>query len=305
MELAKTVTRMTHPPMLTVRRYQDANTFLNETRQELEVSELEHSFPLWAASVLAQGALGNSYCGAVFNGSKLVYALVAFDEGMAFTTLILDETVEPREAVKMLVDDVCSAPVVIKRIQGDSNLVFAKEAWNGQLDLHFKLWVYVFLREDISQLNNKNDDTFFLRQVTPIELPMLMEWTITFYQDCGLRNVFNEEENYSTCAQQIQQGNAYFWCHRDKGPVSMIWKRRPMSQGCSIGYVFTPSTYRGRGYGGNMVAAFTRMLLQDYSYTTLSVDGKRHPHDNMYTRVGYRLVREVDEYVVTNKKQSI
>ncbi|KAI8144556.1 hypothetical protein BJV82DRAFT_71372 [Fennellomyces sp. T-0311] len=286
--------------MLFLRRYQDANTFLAETRQELEVYEVEHSFPIWAASVLARDTLKNSYCGAVFNGSKLVFATVAFDQGNAFTTVLMDKTVEAREAIKMLVDDIYLAPVVVRKILGESNLTFVKEAWHGQIDLNSKVWSYIFTRDDLPPLSNKEDGTFFLRQTTTVELPLLIQWTAAFTNDSGLVNTYDEDGYYFLCAQEIQEGNAYFWCHPGKGPVAMIWKRRPLNRGCSIGYVYTPPIHRGRGYGGAMVLAFTSLLLEEFTYTTLLVDAKQDPKDNMYTRVGYRLVGERYEYRVSN-----
>jgi predicted GNAT family acetyltransferase len=73
-------------------------------------------------------------------------------------------------------------------------------------------------------------------------------------------------------------------------PVSMFWKRQPLRNGCSISFVYTPNTERGKGYASACVAMCTELFLKEYSFVTLFVVRQQDSNKNLYTSIGYQLV---------------
>ncbi|KAI9250549.1 hypothetical protein BDA99DRAFT_522811 [Phascolomyces articulosus] len=312
---------------LSVRRYQDAQTFVTETLEQLEKNELDHTFLIWAATKLAaQETLGNAYCGAVWkkndDGEELMFALVSFDNDMAFPSLFFtkDEQ-EQQDAVRMLVDDLIQAPTTVKIIQGydPSSLYSVKEAWESlspSTELttsNDPFWSYV--SPPVEELAASKavafgkEQGFTLRQATFIELPLVVEWTVAFIE--FYKNLIKPDKEsgnfrdavHFQCADELCQGNVYVWCHREGYPVGMIWRRRPMKYGSSVGYVYTPPEYRGRGYGSAMVAIFSLQELQTFQYLNLLVVPNRDPNDNLYARLGYRLTNTSIQYHISTCQQ--
>ena len=317
---------------LSVQRYQDAGTFLKETRQQLDLYELEHIYLLWSALKLEKQGLGNSYCGAVWkhnNGDQeqkeLVFAIVALNNDTVYPTLFFtQDEQECNLATQLLAEDFFAAPIKANVIRGyDPSLKMVKDAWekvalsqSPPLDLSFVTTYPLCLsytsptEEEIRSSKafvSVQGQGYLLRRATTLEFPLLLAWTRAFLIHYGFlqdentpepENIFDLPSDYDfiELTSEFHLGSVYVWCTPDGLPVSMIWRRRPLATGCSIGYVYTPKEFRGRGYASSMVAAFTLELLKTYKYVSLMVDARQDVKENLYARVGYQYTGTMIRY---------
>jgi predicted GNAT family acetyltransferase len=84
----------------------------------------------------------------------------------------------------------------------------------------------------------------------------------------------------------------------DGVPVNMAWKRRPLTKGISVAYVYTPKEHRSKGYAATCVALLTEELLKSYEYVNLFALGSQNPEKNLYTTIGYQWCGEAGRLVV-------
>ncbi|KAG2219275.1 hypothetical protein INT45_000051 [Circinella minor] len=319
--------------MLSVIRYQDPNTFLNEIKKtfEGEENELNHMLFLWAVIRLTKEQKlinDHSYCGAVWrigendkNKKSLVFAMVMREhDSLRFTSLFTEEIeTEGRKSITLLMNDIQTVSLtnknMITSIEGkDSIIQLVREIWDQQqfkynnnnkrpqqvtfdLNSSFHTWCYTVRRDDVDALSKKSiqkqQEGYFLRQATIIELPLLIDWLTDYfhhYKDYlsskHLAQIIDQLV-FTKITTELPLGNIYFYCDPNDLPVSMIWKFIPLEIGTSLGYVYTPSEKRNKGLGSAMVGAFSLKLLEIYKYINITVDGKQDPDDNMYTRLGY------------------
>jgi predicted GNAT family acetyltransferase len=87
----------------------------------------------------------------------------------------------------------------------------------------------------------------------------------------------------------------YFW--DDGRPVAMCASPGGAPSGARISLVYTPPDLRRRGYATAAVSALTRRLLFGGSrYCCLYTDLANPTSNNVYRRIGYRPVCDIDEY---------
>jgi len=79
-------------------------------------------------------------------------------------------------------------------------------------------------------------------------------------------------------------------------PVSMAASTRPTASGVSIGLVYTPPPFRGRGYASGCVAELSRRLLSSGKrFCTLFTDLSNPTSNRLYQRIGYQAVADFHE----------
>lgn len=78
-----------------------------------------------------------------------------------------------------------------------------------------------------------------------------------------------------------------------KGAVVSMATRRPIVAGCArVGPVYTPSRWRGKGYGSAVTAAATRDVLDDGGLPVLFTDLANQTSNDIYQRLGYYPVED-------------
>jgi len=82
------------------------------------------------------------------------------------------------------------------------------------------------------------------------------------------------------------------WTDRGE-PVSMAAATRPTPSGVSIGLVYTPPPFRGRGYASGCVGELSRRLLASGKrFCTLFTDLSNPTSNRLYQRIGYHPVAD-------------
>ncbi|MFN8483888.1 MAG: GNAT family N-acetyltransferase [Anaerolineae bacterium] len=94
---------------------------------------------------------------------------------------------------------------------------------------------------------------------------------------------------------KIAAGDIALW--DDGGPVALVGRTRPLRHGITIAPVYTPPSFRNRGYATACTATFTQALLDSgYAFCTLFTNLANPTANSIYQRIGYRPVAYFDEY---------
>jgi uncharacterized protein len=130
-----------------------------------------------------------------------------------------------------------------------------------------------------------NPPAGFLRPATLADLETLIPWRAEF-----TRESLHEEppdDLREMLTHLIQTGGIVIW--EDGGPVSTAAKTRPTPHGASVGAVYTPPAFRGRGYASACVAALSQQILDSgKDYCTLFTDLDYPTSNSIYQKIGYR-----------------
>ncbi len=132
----------------------------------------------------------------------------------------------------------------------------------------------------------------YLRQAIECDRDFLVQWNHDFMME-----VFGtlEEDPEKTTEHQIHRGVAYLW--QDQVPVSLACGRPSTPNGVTIGPVYTPPEYRGKGYATACVAALSQHLLeQGYRSCFLFTDLANPTSNHIYQMIGYQPVTDWRDY---------
>ncbi len=135
-----------------------------------------------------------------------------------------------------------------------------------------------------------------LRRTTEEDLDLLAEWLVAFAWESDGRRM-DPRHAREVAVRRLHGGaeGTHLW--EDGGPVSMASYSGPTPNGIRIGRVYTPPGYRGRGYARACVAALSQFLLDSgYKYCFLFADLSNPTSNRLYQSIGYRPIRDADEY---------
>ena len=131
-----------------------------------------------------------------------------------------------------------------------------------------------------------------LRLAGDTDLTLVHRWGESFAAELGSAFRTTSERR----AGFIRDGLLYLW--EDRVPVCMAVTLGHTARGVRIGYVYTPSEARRRGYASALVAAVSqRMLDSGRSFCVLYTDLTNPTSNAIYRRVGYRPVLDVTDMV--------
>lgn len=275
-----------------VRRHQSADAFLTRAATWLLESEAEHNLLLGLTAQLREDDHGFEtpiYLATVESAERV--------EGCAFRTppFKLGVTRVPLEAVPALVEDVADVFTSLPAVLGPPDVAERFAAlWSERSGVGFRLK----MRQRIFSLERLKTPARvapgMLRVAGSADLPLVVRWAEAFEREAG---VFSGKVE-ALITRLVSRGAVYLWRHDDI--CCMAAAMAPTPNGVRIGFVYTPSELRGRGYATACTAATTKRLLDEgrrfcFLYTDLD-----NPTSNaIYERLGYRAVCDVVDYDLT------
>jgi predicted GNAT family acetyltransferase len=132
-----------------------------------------------------------------------------------------------------------------------------------------------------------------LRLATEADLELVAEWRYGFHSD--IFGKADRKEERHAAERAIQDGNVYLY--QDRVPVSMAMTTRPTKSGISIGLVYTPPKWRGRGYATACVTELSRLLFDTgWQFCALFANLSNAPANRVYQKIGYEQVCDYDQY---------
>jgi len=71
----------------------------------------------------------------------------------------------------------------------------------------------------------------------------------------------------------------------------MVFRERPHQKGFSIGYVYTPTNFRNKGYAKNLVHAVCQQSIESgFKYSALFADEKNSVSNHIYVSIGFNKI---------------
>ena len=122
-------------------------------------------------------------------------------------------------------------------------------------------------------------------------LDVYAEWLQKFCEDIG-----EPSEDFEACKsgqrQRIEAGDLYCMTIAAQ-PVAMTVAGRRLPHGRTLGQVYTPPRYRGKGYASELVARLSAHLLgSGFDYCALFTQMSNPTSNRIYQRMGYVWVDE-------------
>jgi uncharacterized protein len=277
--------------------YQQASDFLARAQAELERNEVLNGLPLGIALRLQKSPerfKSIPYLATVEDEGKLVMvALMTPPFRLLVTSNQLDAF---SEAPELLIHNLREHGWPVSGVMGPSPLadLFA-QTWTsltGEV-AHLRTHERLF---ELTQVIPPRPGPGFLRVATPDETELVARWIKAFDAE-ALHTITSDEEVLNWSRASIGNGEAYLWVLEDGTVVSLVCTTRPVLHVISIAPVYTPPELRGHGYASRAVAALSQRLLDSgWERCSLFTDLSNPTSNSIYQKVGYRAVRDFNEY---------
>ena len=135
-----------------------------------------------------------------------------------------------------------------------------------------------------------------MRPAAQDEVDLLAEWQQEFY-----REAWTGDRAWDSCRRSVTQAiksqRVYVW---DAGEtVSVLLWAGETPNGARINQVYTPVQHRGHGYGSNLTAAVTQLLLdRGKQFMVLFTDAANATTNRIYQEIGYRPTSDWEEWML-------
>lgn len=275
-----------------IRTYGDAEAFLSDTQEVLELTEAANSLILGVSGRLArhpEQIEAAPYLGAVEDENGLVLAAMMTPP---HNLVVVGHQGDLQTAAGMLVGDLTVGRWVVPGVLGPGEVAQeVARSWTkttgGQHRIRNRLRVY-----ELRQVINRTPARGRLRMATESDVALVSQWRRAFQVE--IHETANVEDIRRTTGSQIEQGNVFLW--EDGRPVSMAGKTRPTRRGISIGPVYTPPEFRRRGYAEACVGELSRLLLwEGWEFCALFAEIANPTANRLYLRIGYHPVCDYDQ----------
>jgi uncharacterized protein len=277
---------------LQIVRHPDVDAFAARATPWLLQAEAEHNLVLGIMEQLKahRSIPGEPYLVTVEENHSVV--------GCAFRTppYKLGLTRMPHGAIAALVNDVADVFQQIPAVLGPSAQARAfAEAWalckGSEVRLGMRQRIYALERV----VPPEQPAPGALRLATRRDYDLLVSWLHSFGKETsvGMVNVESFMENH------IANKTAFVW--EDGGsPVTSALYSGKTPHGVRIGFVYTPESFRRRGYASACVAAVSQRALDSGNrFCCLYTDLSNPTSNDIYQRVGYLPICDVVDYEIS------
>ncbi len=268
-------------------RFDEVSGFVHAAGAFLEAREAEHCLLLGTASILAATPArypGPNYLATVRGDGTVVAAAVRTPPFGLFLSEI-----DRVGALDLLLDDL--GTVDLPSVLGPAEYV---GAFARRLADRLRLAAVLESSQRIfrtTAIRRPPPARGGLRQAGPADRDLLVEWFTAFEREAlgeddpsGVGDVVDE---------RLERGWIHLW--DDDGPVSFVAIGGLTPHGVLLEGGYTPPALRGRGYGGNTVAALSRALLDGgRRHVFLFTDLDNPTSNRVYSALGYEPVRDVE-----------
>jgi GNAT superfamily N-acetyltransferase len=122
------------------------------------------------------------------------------------------------------------------------------------------------------------------------DVALIRQWARGFHEDCFGEG--NHERIMRSADEKVENGTLYLWV--DGVPRSMAARTRPTPHGEAVGYVYTPSSQRRKGYASAVVACLSQQILDDgKQFCTLYTNLANPTSNHIYQQIGYTAIADV------------
>jgi predicted GNAT family acetyltransferase len=112
---------------------------------------------------------------------------------------------------------------------------------------------------------------------------LLRQWYQAFTQEAYPHGADNDD----AVDAALDTFGCWLWVDPNGVVVSLATRRPIVAGSARVGPVYTPSRWRGHGYGSSVTAAATRDVLDDGGVPVLFTDLSNPTSNDIYRRLGY------------------
>jgi predicted GNAT family acetyltransferase len=276
-----------------VTTYESASDFLKHAQKWLEAEEVTNSLMLGIALRLQSEPtmVKERPC------LKLVEAergpVLALVMTPPYNAVLSGKLQEAREAIPLLVDNLQQEAWPVPGVKGPKALAdVISRYWVDRVGGSFRIKRNQRLHALRNVLIPRNERGA-LRMAEERDLETVVLWNKAFLKEA--LDIKKSDRNREFIGPLIDNGSVYLW--GDGRPLSMAMKTRPIRNGISIGFVYTPPALRRQGYATACVAELSRELLASgWEFCALFTDLANPTSNHIYHEIGYRPVADFDEY---------
>ena len=150
----------------------------------------------------------------------------------------------------------------------------------------------IFVINEVKQFT-KLESNIELAKASDVDY--LKDWMFDFLE------VAKENPTYEHAKHKVEElissKSLYLLRYKDE-IVSMAASTRPLMNGVSVSFVYTPNRFRNHGFASKCVELLTEKLLKSYDYCTLYTDLSNPTSNSIYQKIGYRPVGDSAVYVI-------
>ncbi|MGI6611831.1 MAG: GNAT family N-acetyltransferase [Limnochordia bacterium] len=284
-----------------LRRFTDPGLFLEHCSACLATHEAENNLPLGILANLLAGQYKEfpPYMAAVECDRSIVQVLLRTPPHPLLISY--RDTPPSDEVVRLVVED-------LRREYGDE-----LAGMTGDKDVvssYVKAWEHTSARQArlrtamrvyrASQIRPIMGVLGIMRPITEADGELVVEWLLAFNREThneepARDRVYATFERYLS-ADRAQRG-LVLW-EVGGAPVSMAGYSGPTPHGIRVGPVYTPPSYRRRGYASACVGALSQHLLAGgRAFCFLFADLRNPTSNHIYQELGYTPVSDVDSYL--------
>lgn len=262
--------------------------FLSKVEPLLLQREAENNLPL---GVLERFVLGREegpcYTLRITKGEKTEYMALRTPPHLWILPSVRgDATPYIKAAARHLYNQECEVPGVI----GDekSTAAFVEE-WTQLTSVIPRVHVQQGVHR-LDELNDIPQSSGKLQGADMSHHSMVVEWMIQYGKETDEPLVV--ERAAELTESLIRDQRLFLWLV-DGIPVSMAGRARTTKNGATINAVFTPDSFKKRGYATQAVWHLTKNLLQQgYTFCSLYTDLANPTSNSIYKKIGYKKISD-------------
>jgi predicted GNAT family acetyltransferase len=268
--------------------YPAAALFLEAVGPALAEHEAEHHLVLGVAEAAAAGRAPNAdlFAASVHDADGLVLAALMTRER---PLLLASDRADVTSASALLWDALCAHHLEPRHVIGAAGQVeHAVAEWTTSSGREPRLAMRQRAYK-LTAVERVPSTSGTLRVATSGDLELVAEWIADF--EAEALAAVAPQSTKASAERRIAAGEIHLWC--DPEPRTMAASARPTRRAIAVNGVYTPPRWRRHGYATACVAALSEVLLaRDFEFCVLYTDLANPTSNSIYTRIGYRPVRD-------------
>jgi predicted GNAT family acetyltransferase len=261
-----------------VQRYRHTGAFLDRATAFLLRAEAENNMLLEIGVRILDDSC---YLVTVENAGAIVACAVRTPPYGLVITRAEDQALDP------LIDDVIRKYETLPSVLGPEPTVSAFAVrWARRTGSQAQPFMRMRMFEARHVIRPISGPAGYMRLAVEAEMQGIVSWVMAFHEEASTGNPLDPA---STTRDDIANERLFVW--HDDDVVSIAICPRRSARSASIGLVYTPPAYRGRGYASALVASLTQRLLeQGAAFCCINTDLNNPTTNKIYPAIGYRPV---------------
>lgn len=260
--------------------YHTPQAFLDDTQAILEQKELENNLILGICNGFEDKVKAYDHC---------VFINAMEDKQIQATSIktiakaIVAGTTKNTATIKSLADYYLDHSIEVYGVIGETFYATEFSNWYSNKTTTIETLV-VHQLDSVLPMSLATGD---LQLASRNDLSLLTDWMIQFEQDANILPRQSKEQIRKNVLGKITAGSFFLWVDHEE-IVSMASIARKTKNIGIIGHVYTPTSFRGRGYATACVHKLSEVILsQGFKYCGLFTDKANPASNHIYKKIGY------------------